>query len=265
MPATLAARLSREHDSGTLLVSGSLPALRNAGVAWQVQRAGERQRLAAGAVLTGWKVGYASEALRHEMGISAPNYGPLYADMVSSSGAPVGPGLTQPRVEPEVGLVMAAEVDPRQFASLSQEEGRLALSEAVAEVRCALEVVDSVWASYAFTWEENTADGSSAARVVLGDPIPASADLATVGITIREGDADGNTTTYTGSSGAAMGHPLSSLRWLVGALAEEGRSLRAGDIVLTGGLTPTLPLAAGGTVSAQFDTPDWAGHVEVSR
>lgn len=265
MPATLAARLAREHDSGTLLVSGSLPELRDAGVAWQVQRAGESQRLAAGAALTGWKVGYASEAMRREMGISAPNYGPLYADMVRSSGAPVGAGLTQPRVEPEVALVMAAEVDPRQLPHLSDPDGHRALFELVAEVRCALEVVDSVWASYSFTWEENTADGSSAARVVLGDPIPSSADLATVNITIREVDAHGNAATYTGSSGAAMGHPLSSLRWLAGALADEGRSLQAGDVVLTGGLTPTLPLAAGATVSAQFDSAEWTGHVEVTR
>lgn len=265
VPATLAARLAREHDSGTLLVSGSLPELRDAGVAWQVQRAGERQRLAAGAALTGWKVGYASEALRHEMRISAPNYGPLYAEMVRSSGAAVGPGLTQPRVEPEVALVLATDVDASQLANLSEAAGHRALSEVVAEVRCALEVVDSVWASYTFTWAENTADGSSAARVVLGDTIPATADLATIGVTVREVDAQGNTTTYTGSSGAAMGHPLSSLRWLAGALAHEGRSLRAGDIVLTGGLTPTLPLSVGARVSAQFNSPGWTGHVEVNR
>lgn len=265
LPATLATRLARAHDSGTVLVSGSVPELRDAGVAWQVQRAGEVQRVAAGAVLSGWKVGYASEAMRREMGIAAPNYGPLYADMHLVSGARVGTGLTQPRVEPEIALVLADDVDAHLIADLPDADAHRVLSESVAQARCALEVVDSVWASYSFTWEENTADGSSAARAVLGDPIPAAADLSAVSLTIRGVDAQGNHTAYSGSGSAAMGHPISSLRWLVGALAESGRRLRAGDVVLTGGLTPTLPLVAGATLEAQFESPGWTGHVEVRR
>lgn len=263
--ATLASLLARAHGSGSLLLSGSLPELREAGVAWQVQRVGEEQRVADGAGLTGWRVGYDSEALRHEMGIAEPNYGPLCADMVLYSGASVGPGLAQPWVEPEIPLILGGDVDPRHVVGHSAEHADLrVLSEAVNEARGALEVVDSVWSSYVFTWEENTADGSSAARVDLEDPVPAGADLATVGVEVREVDAHGNCATYLGDAGASMGHPLGVLRWLTGVLAEEGR-LRAGDVVLTGGLTPTPPLAPGAWVTARFDSPGWTGRVEVKR
>lgn len=262
-PATLASLLARAHRAGTPLASGSLPELRDAGVAWHVQRAGEAQRVEAGATLVGWKVGYASEAMRREMGIAEPNYGPLYADMLLDTGAPVGPGVTQPRAEPEIALLLAQDVDPRRLAGLTPAASRDALGEAVGEVRCALEIVDSVWSTYTFTWAENTADGSSAAHAVLGEPIPAGVDLAAVEVTACEVDAHGNRATYTGTGGAAMGHPLEALRWLVGALAEQGRVLRAGDLVLTGGLTPTLPLTSGARVSARFAAPGWDGHVEV--
>lgn len=233
-------------------------------MAWQVQRAGEEHRVAAGATLAGWKVGYASEALRQEMGIAEPNYGPLYADMLMVSGAPAGPGLGQPRVEPEIALVLGADVDPGQVVGHSEDAADRVLSRAVAEACIGLEVVDSVWSSYAFTWEENTADGSSAARIVLGERLPSGIDLANVSVEARHADRDGTGTTYAGHSRAAMGHPMAVLRWLVEALALEGRQLRAGDVVMTGGLTPTLPLTAGSMVSARFEATGWTGSVEVT-
>jgi hypothetical protein len=41
-----------------------------------------------------------------------------------------------------------------------------------------LEIVDSVWSGYRFTLEDNTADGSSAAWVVVGPPLPLVAGWA---------------------------------------------------------------------------------------
>lgn len=39
-----------------------------------------------------------------------------------------------------------------------------------------------------------------------------------------------------------MGSPVDAVHWLVGALAEEGQQLRAGQIVFTGGLTAPFDL-----------------------
>lgn len=86
-----------------------------------------------------------------------------------------------------------------------------------------------------------------------------------VSVELREVDAVGNGTTYSGDAGAAMGHPLTALRWLVEALARDGQALRAGEVVMTGGLTPTVPLSAGSTVTARFDSPGWTGQARVTR
>lgn len=53
-----------------------------------------------------------------------------------------------------------------------------------------------------------------------------------------------------GRGSAAMGSPVDAVHWLVGALAEEGQQLRAGQIVFTGGLTAPFDLHPRLVVSA---------------
>lgn len=208
--------------------------------AYAVQRAGLARRLAAGERVVGWKVGYASQAMRAQMGVDRPNYGPLTDAMVVADGAVVGAGLLQPRVEPEVALVLGADLPAG--AGLSE------VAAAVGQARGALEVVDSVWRDYRFRIEDNTADGSSAAGAVLGPVLPAGTDLAALPVVLeRDGEPVG-----AGRGADAMGHPLSALRWLADELGRHGQRLRAGDVVLTGGLTAAVPLPPGAVVTGRF-------------
>ena len=57
-----------------------------------------------------------------------------------------------------------------------------------------------------------------------------------------------------------MGHPAAAVAWLVNTLAARSKHLRAGSIVLTGGLTAPAALRAGGALTAEFDQ---LGSVEV--
>ena len=59
---------------------------------------------------------------------------------------------------------------------------------------------------------------------------------------------------------AALGHPAAAVAWLVRNLAVENEGLRAGDIVLSGGLTAAVPVKAGDVVTA---TADRLGSVEL--
>jgi 2-keto-4-pentenoate hydratase len=59
-----------------------------------------------------------------------------------------------------------------------------------------------------------------------------------------------------GTPAAAMGHPLRALGWLAAAVADGDAALRAGDIVLTGGLTAAVPVDPGDTVEAVFGAND---------
>lgn len=57
----------------------------------------------------------------------------------------------------------------------------------------------------------------------------------------------------TAAGAAALGHPAAAVAWLVRAVAAAGDGLRAGQIVLFGGLTAAVPLRPGEVVVATID------------
>jgi 2-keto-4-pentenoate hydratase len=196
--------------------------------AYEVQRLVVAHRLARGERRVGWKIGYTSAAMRAQMGVDEPNFGPLTDAMMLRDGDDVGDAVTQPRVEPEIAVVVDGEGD-------------------VLAAFGALEVVDSVWRDYAFRIEDNTADGSSAAFAVLGPRL--NGDFAEVPVRLLADGAEAAAAT----GAAALGHPLTALQWLRAALADRGERLQPGDMVLTGGLTAAVPLVPGGAVTGEFE------------
>lgn len=210
------------------------------GFAYAVQRGLTAIRVhRSGTRAIGWKLGYTSEAMRRQMGVNAPNYGPVLASMRSENGAEVGPELLQPRVEPEVMLELDREI--------ARPVDAAAALEACSGAYAALEVVDSVWRGYQFDLAHNTADGSSAAHVVVGPELPMD-DLAGLRITMhRNGLVVGK-----GTGSAAAGHPAAALAWLANELLRHGSMLRRGDIVMTGGLTAAIEFAPNDVVHADF-------------
>jgi 2-keto-4-pentenoate hydratase len=90
---------------------------------------------------------------------------------------------------------------------------------------------------------DTIADNASYGGFVLGpwDTRLRTEDLRLLGITIsKNGEPVGE-----GIGAAAMGHPAASVAWLVNKLSEFDVSLQPGDVVLSGGITPMLPVAAG--------------------
>ena len=209
--------------------------------AYAIQRAGTERRLNRGELVVGWKLGYTSLAMRAQMGIDHPNFGPLTDAMLLAHDDAASPTLMQPRVEPEIGLRFARPLS----GQVSVEDVLRAVGEAFA----CLEVVDSVYPGYRFRLEDNTADGSSAAQVVVGPVLRRLDSLDAITVVLRHNGED----VGSASGSAASGHPAAGVVWLVAQLALQGRQLRAGDIVITGGLTRAVPLEVGDDVEAVFD------------
>jgi 2-oxo-3-hexenedioate decarboxylase/2-keto-4-pentenoate hydratase len=105
------------------------------------------------------------------------------------------------------------------------------------------------------------ADDFFAAGCVLGQSVPRSAApdlLSVIGRAVINGVEVGQ-----GSGADVLGHPHHALAWLANHLANRGKSLREGEIVLTGSLVKTVWLDAGdhvvmelaglGNVEAAFD------------
>jgi 2-keto-4-pentenoate hydratase len=212
--------------------------------AYAIQGCVTAARLADGQRIVGWKLGYTSTAMRTQMGIEQPNFGPLTNRMVLESGSVLPPTVVQPKVEPEVALRFARPLSRPADAECTIDD----VLEATEAAHACLEIVDTVWTDYRFRVEDNTADGSSAAFISVGAPIPIDTiDVVTVELR-RNGEPVGR-----GVGADASGHPALGVVWLVAQLAQRGTGIAAGDIVITGGLTKAVDFAPGDVIDALYD------------
>lgn len=249
-PEAEAERIVAAHDAATTLDPISVTRPLGMDEAYAIQAAVTAVRHARGERRIGWKLGYTSLAMRAQMGVDQPNFGPLTDAMLVDDGADVAGRFTQPRVEPEVALRFAADVAPGA--------DRAAVLAAVGSAHAALEIVDSVWTDYRFTIADNTADGSSAAGVVIGPEIPVDR-IADVAVSLRVDDGATDAELGAGHGRDASGHPADGVVWLAAELAAAGERIRAGEVVITGGLTAAATLAGGVTIRARFTLDDGPG------
>ena len=211
--------------------------------AYEAQSLVVEHRLQAGEKIIGAKLGLTSRVKRQALGINEPVFGRLTSGMVIPHGEPVQLGeLIHPRAEPELAFLIGERIAaPTTVARV------LAATESVFP---AIEVMDSRY-SESFRLPDSVADNAGAARVVVGARgrrPDALVDLSVLGCVFRcRGVTD------TAAGGAVMGHPAAALVWLAEALARRGECVEPGSIVLSGGLTASVPLRARGVVIAEFD------------
>ena len=212
--------------------------------AYAIQEAALEGAIADGRRVVGAKVGLTSTAKQQQMGVDEPVFGWLTDDMWLPLETPVQlDAMIHPRVEPEIVFLLADElagpgVSPHDVLTATDS------------MCCGLEVIDSRYESFRFTLPDTVADNTSAAGFSLGlrRCAPDSIDLALVGVLLEVG----SDLVETAAGAACLGHPAEAVAALANFVGARGRRLEAGSIVLSGGLTAAVPLAAGAPVSATF-------------
>ena len=239
--AELAARLQKAVAGRTAIepLSGEFPDL-DLDAGYAVQRV---LRESAGP-LVGWKLGVTSRAKQAQVGVSAPVYGFLPGSGALDVGEPLDTAqLIQPRCEPEIVFVLGRDLAGPHVTAADV----VAASSGVA---VGIEVLDSRYRDYRFTMADVVADNTSAARFVVGTPVPLTGiDLRVVGVVLEHNGE----VVATASGAASLGHPAAAVAWMVRRMAADGEGLRAGDVVLSGGLTAAVPVAPGDVVVASID------------
>ena len=244
----IAARLTKARADRTAI--GSLSAELDGfdlASAYEVQRLLRREA----GPLAGWKLGVTSRAKQVQVGVNEPVRGFLAACNGLDLGSPLMVAEhIQPRCEPEIVFIMGADLSGPAVTSS-------AVLAATASVAVGIEVLDSRYHDYKFTMPDVVADNTSAGRYVVGSAVPAAGlDLRLVGVVLEHNGE----VVATAAGAAALGHPAAAVAWLVRSLAAENEGLRAGDIVLSGGLTAAVPVKAGDVVTV---TADRLGSVEL--
>ncbi len=242
----LAARLFAAAAEGRLIppLTHARPGL-SVSEAYEIQEALLALREEAGERVVGAKLGLTSRAKQRDVGIDEPIHGWLTDAMAIEPGSVLEVStLVQPRAEPEIAFVLAEDLSGRHVTAVH-------VLSATKAVLPAIEVLDSRFADYRFGLPDVVADDASAGRFLLGGPgaPPEDIDLRVLGCVFeRNGEV-----LATAAGAAVLGHPATAVAWLVRTLAARGRGLRAGQVVLSGGLTSAVPIRAGDVVAARFD------------
>ena len=233
----LATKLIRTHNNKKLIPALSLSYDYSMDEAYKIQRMVIDHEISQGRKIIGWKLGYTSIAMRNQMNVSEPNYGPLLDNMILPSGSTISRNLVQPKVEPEIALSFQKHL----HGSFTFKQ----VTDAIDKAYIALEVVDSVYKNYSFKIEDNTADRSSAAQFVLGPVINHDALDETDIIFNKNGE-----TIAKCKGSAASGHPLNGILWLIKRLEKQGSRIETGQIIITGGLTSAVDINNGDLIEA---------------
>jgi 2-keto-4-pentenoate hydratase len=218
--------------------------LDDAGSAYAVQSAWVAERLEAGAVVTGRKIGLTNPVVQAQLGVDSPDFGVLLDEMaVAAGGVADTARLLQPRIEAEVAFVLGAGLN---LAAPTEAD----VVAATGSVMAALEIVDSRIAGWDITLVDTVADNGSSAMYVLGPaPRPLDLDLASCAMTMRRN----GTVVSAGHGRDCLGSPVRAVAWLAATAYALGAPLRAGDVVLSGALGPMVDVHAGDQFEAEVD------------
>jgi 2-keto-4-pentenoate hydratase len=197
----------------------------------------ERRR-AAGERQIGWKVGLTAPAIQQQFGFHEPVFGCVLDS--KPSGHVFAPGsLIVPGFENELCMRLGTDLS----GEVSLEAARAAID----VVYPSLEIIET---RGPFTEQIALAlaDNAQQKTVILGAPAALPADLTTM---TAEVFINGQLM-VTGRGDAVLGNPLNSVVWLASKLVAYGRSLKAGEIIMTGSFTRQFPIAPGDRIETVF-------------
>ncbi len=185
----------------------------------------------------GHKIGLTSRAVQQWLGVDEPDFGVLLDDMVIGDGELANTAeLLQPRAEGEIAFVLERDLSGPGITAAD-------VISATAYVLPSIEVVDSRVADWKVKYEDTVADNASSGMFVLGTQptMLKDVDLTMVGMALSKNGR----VCSTGAGAACLSNPINAVVWLANKFGEFGKTLSAGEVILSGALGPVVPVKAG--------------------
>jgi len=204
------------------------------------------KRVQAGQKVVGFKIGFTNLAVREKMGLPDSTYGYLMDGMVLKNGVKVRMSeLIAPKIECEICMKLKSGLKGK---GLSAED----VIKATEAVSASFEICDARIKDWKCPYPDFFADNGYSTRIVLpGQWRPvAGFGLLHGKVVLNQSGKE----LAQGTGALAMGHPAKAVAWLVGKLADRNKGLEAGQMIMTGTLTPILPIEKGATYVAKFST-----------
>ncbi|RZS68008.1 2-oxohept-3-enedioate hydratase [Agromyces ramosus] len=247
-PSRIAAIADELADADRARTTVPLLTARNPGMtiedAYAVQREWTDRGIAAGRRLVGRKIGLTSKVMQVATGITEPDYGVIFDDMVIESGASVEfDRFSNVRIEVELAFVLRERL-------VGPEVTLFDVLDATSYVVPALEILNSHIELEGRTIVDTISDNAAmGAMVIGGTPVkPDAVDLRWVPALLSRNQV----IEESGVAAAVLGHPAMGVAWLANKLARHGQALEAGEIILAGSFTRPMWVERGDTVHADY-------------
>lgn len=200
-----------------------------------------------GDVISGYKVATTSKQAQEMLNVDGPFSGQMPSRLIHTSGATLRRSdYTTPIAEPEFAFQVSAEV-PLSDKAYTPDS----ILPYIGDLVPAIEIVDHRYNSLGTAGGHCIlADNAIFGCVVLGEPVSdwRATDLAAHTVNFKINGAP-----FADGIGAnALDHPLNVMAWLANDLGSRGKTLQAGQIVITGTVTAVHHAQAGDTIGADF-------------
>lgn len=193
--------------------------------------------------VAGLKIATTTKVMQQLMGIDHPCGGVIYANRVHASPHDL-------RLSDYLHVVVECELAVRVASTLPKRAtpySRGDVRRAVDTVMPAFELIEDRNAVYTQTRALSLiADNAWNGGIVLGKPVRVPSDLELNGL-------KGHLQTATGVKEGVTDDPMGALAWIVNLAADRGKPLEAGQVVITGSIIATLPIAAGETFRFEIE------------
>ncbi len=191
------------------------------------------------------KMGLTSKAKWDQMGVDSPVVGYLFDDMIERDNTIPFDRYIHPKIEPEIGIVLKNEIGG---PDLTVDE----VAANIDYVFSAVEVIDSRYLNFDFTYIDVIIDNTSAKGAILGteqfaieqvDLIAETVEILVNGEKVVEGAGE-----------AVLGNPLQAIVALANHLHQSGQKIQPGQPILTGGMTSAVMIQQGDTIEVKYAT-----------
>jgi 2-oxo-hept-3-ene-1,7-dioate hydratase len=217
--------------------------------AYAIQRAWVHLKLAEGRILRGHKIGLTSRAMQKSSQIDEPDYGDLLDDMFFADGEDIPfERFIVPRVEVELAFVLKKALTG-PHCTLDD------VLNATEHVTPAIEIIDARVEQFdrdsgrPRTIFDTISDNAADAGIVLGGrPAGPRTDLRWVAALLIRNEV----IEESGVAAAVLNHPANGVAWLANKLHPHGRSLSAGQVILSGSFTRPVAAARGDSFKVDY-------------
>lgn len=216
---------------------------------YAISRQWVKNKVAAGRIVKGHKIGLTSRAMQQASQITEPDYGTLLDDMFFEQGDIPFDRFIKPRVEVELAFVLGKRLAGPSVTIFEVLAATEYVVPAVEIIDARIEQFDRESGRMRKVFDTISDNAANAGIVTGGRPVrPDAVDLRWVSALLYKNAV----IEESGVAAAVLNHPATGVAWLATKLARWDECLEPGEVVLAGSFTRPTAAEKGDTFHVDY-------------